>query len=313
MNNKTNQFITKATAIHKDKYTYHHVEYVNTYSKIIITCPIHGNFEQTPNSHLMGNGCKLCAVNHRVSNWQLDTARFISKANVVHNHIYDYSKSIYTKSSGKLIITCPIHGDFQQTANSHLSGINCKRCSLDAKTSRSDEESFIKKANIIHKNKYTYDNMVYKSTHTKIKITCPIHGDFEKTPNNHTNYHKQGCPICANEITDSKGVKIIEEFLLRHDIVFVREKSFLGCEYKKLLRYDFYIPNHNLLIEFDGSQHFEFIEHLHKTTDRFEVQVLRDSIKTKYALDNDINLIRIKYNQIIDIPKILSNAISATY
>ncbi len=145
------------------------------------------------------------------------------------------------------------------------------------------------------------------STHTKLKITCPIHGDFEKTPNNHINYHKQGCPICACDLTDSRGVVCIEKFLIDNDIIFVREKSFFGCEYKRLLRFDFFIPSKNLLIEFDGSQHFSFIEHIHRTKDKFEEQVIRDNIKTKFAFDNNIELLRIKYNQVNNISEILSN------
>jgi hypothetical protein len=282
------------------------------YSKVVITCPIHGNFPQTPNNHLKGYGCASCAScasESRARNNHSSTSEFISKANITHNNEYTYEKSQYTRSNAKIIITCPIHGDFRQTANSHLSGIKCKQCALINKQhpDKSNLNQFIIKANVAHDNKYTYDNAVYVSTHTKLKITCPIHGDFEKTPNNHINYHKQGCPMCACELTDSKGVVCIEKFLTNNNINFEKEKSFFGCSYKKLLRFDFFIPSKNLLIEFDGSQHFSFIEYIHKTIDKFEDQVIRDNIKTKFAFNNNIELIRIKYNQINNISEILSN------
>ena len=54
------EFIQRASTIHNNKYLYDKVNYVNTSTKVTITCPIHGDFKQTPNNHLQGQGCQKC-------------------------------------------------------------------------------------------------------------------------------------------------------------------------------------------------------------------------------------------------------------
>ena len=54
------EFIRRAREIHGNKYDYSKVDYINNYTKVIITCPEHGDFEQFPHSHLQGNGCQKC-------------------------------------------------------------------------------------------------------------------------------------------------------------------------------------------------------------------------------------------------------------
>ena len=121
----TQWFITKATAIHKRKYAYDKTVYVRSHDKIIIICPIHGEFKQTPTNHLTGYGCERCAIELK----RLSNADFISKANLIHNFKYDYSKSENVAKKGKIAIVCPIHGEFKQTLNSHLARKGCKLCS----------------------------------------------------------------------------------------------------------------------------------------------------------------------------------------
>lgn len=56
----TKEFIENAKKVHGDKYNYDKVNYINNKSKVVITCPIHGDFEQRPNDHLSGYGCYKC-------------------------------------------------------------------------------------------------------------------------------------------------------------------------------------------------------------------------------------------------------------
>ena len=56
----TEEFIEQAKAVHGNKYDYSKVEYKGSHTKIIIVCSKHGEFEQDPNSHLQGRGCKKC-------------------------------------------------------------------------------------------------------------------------------------------------------------------------------------------------------------------------------------------------------------
>lgn len=110
------EFIEKAKLIHGDKYDYSLVDYVKSSQNVIIICPIHGEFQQTPNHHLRGSGCKQCG-RVRTRNSVED---FVEKARAVHGNKYDYSKVEYTSVHNKVTIICPIHGEFQQTPHSHV-------------------------------------------------------------------------------------------------------------------------------------------------------------------------------------------------
>lgn len=116
-------FIEKAKLVHSDLYDYSHVEYTGNKSKVVIVCSKHGCFEQTPASHLSGYGCHDCGGTKKHT-----TQSFIEKSRKIHSHKYDYSKVVYKNNSERVIITCPEHGDFEQTPSSHLSGNNCPGC-----------------------------------------------------------------------------------------------------------------------------------------------------------------------------------------
>lgn len=110
------QFANEANIIHKNKYDYSLVKYVNNKTNVIIICPIHGQFLQSPDNHLVGKGCKYCG-----GTTKLNQEQFIEKAIEVHGNKYDYSQVVYTLSKNKVKIICPIHGIFEQTANNHIS------------------------------------------------------------------------------------------------------------------------------------------------------------------------------------------------
>ncbi len=186
----TEEFINKANKIHNFEYNYEKVNYINAYTKIIITCIFHGDFEQKPNNHLNGNTCPLCAdVNRR-----LTTDEFILKANIIHNNFYDYSNSKYTHSWEDISIICPNHGKFVQKARNHLEGATgCVECQKESQ--RSDTETFIKKSNLIHNFKYNYSKVDYVLNNIGVTIICPTHGEFIQRPDNHLSGN--GCQICA--------------------------------------------------------------------------------------------------------------------
>ena len=189
----TKEFIQKAILVHGDKYDYSKVDYKTAKSKVIIVCPINGEFEQRPDQHLSGCGCQKCKADEQRSS----TEEFIKKAILVHGDKYDYSKVDYKRSRIKVIIICPIHGEFEQVPNHHLSGGGCLKCANDEY--RSSTEEFIKKAVLIHGDKYDYSKVDYKRSLSKVVIICPIHGEFEQTPNNHLSGYR--CQKCANDET----------------------------------------------------------------------------------------------------------------
>ena len=143
---------------------------------------------------------------------------------------------------------------------------------------------------------------MYKKSKTELIITCPLHGDFEQTPNNHLS--GRGCSVCKS----SKGEKRIIKYLKDKKILFNTQKTFKNLKYKSLLKFDFYLPDYNLCIEYDGRQHYEPIEYFGGRK-QFDIIKMRDSIKNEYCSTNNINLVRIPYNKFDDIETILGKNI----
>ena len=136
------EFIEKANKVHDNFYRYPNFEYINSYTKGWITCPIHGDFQQTPQSHLNGRGCPKCKGEKNSKIHRISDEEVFAKANKVHNNFYDYSKSEYVNMSTKMCITCPIHGDFQQTPQGHLNGHGCPKCRYE-KHSKKLQRNFV--------------------------------------------------------------------------------------------------------------------------------------------------------------------------
>ena len=212
-------------------------------------CPVCGN-EITYTSYcgfLIGkttnSPCYSCACPKRT------TEEFIKLAKEIHGRTwYDYSKTIYTKSTNKVVITCNKHGDFRQTPQSHLVGYGCQKCNA------SHGERRIR---------------VYLES-KKLKYEC-----------------EKKFPDCVNPKTGGK------------------------------LRYDFYVPDYNLLIEYDGIQHYQFM-----TSDKgawckvmssesLEDLQRRDKLKDQYAKDKGIELLRVNFIQKPHIEQILEKELRA--
>lgn len=236
---------------------------------------------------------------------------FIQVAENVHKNKYDYSKVVYVNSITKVKIRCPKHGVFYQIPDAHKTGQNCPKCALRMKHDgfRKTLSEFIDISNNKHDNKYDYSLSRYINNKTKLTIICPIHGQFTQRAGVHM--RGQGCPCCGAEArimaSISSGELKVIEFLKEQNINFIPQKTFDGCKYKRLLSFDFYLPNYNLLIEFDGEQHYKFFKKFHSTLHGFEVQQTRDKIKTQYAYDNGIKLLRIRWDEEKMISNILNN------
>lgn len=124
----TEDFISKIKSVHEDRYDYSKVIYDGCYTPIVIICTTHGEFTQSPTSHMQGHGCPSCSA-EMVSKRQLDnTIDFILKAKSIHGDRYDYSKVDYIHHKIKVIIICTIHGEFYQKPRVHLIGAGCRQC-----------------------------------------------------------------------------------------------------------------------------------------------------------------------------------------
>lgn len=281
----TQDFIQLANSIHNKKFLYSKVNYVNNYTKIIIECPIHGDFLQSPKNHLYKKtGCPKCSLILKHDSMKTSLNDFIEKANQVHSKFYGYDKVNYVSTHKKVIMICPIHGDFMQAPCHHLNGSGCPKCSGKYKTT----QEFIDQAHKIHGNKYSYDQTKYLSSKDKTKIKCKIHGVFLQSPQHHLN--GSGCPNCQN----SKGENIISNYLIIKNIDYERNKKFNDCANKKKLSFDFYLINQNILIEYNGIQHYQPIK-IFGGLIQLKKQKENDLIKQKFCKQNNIKLLKITY------------------
>lgn len=196
----TETFIANAKRMHGTLYDYSKVTFTTSKTKVPIICPVHGEFFQTPNNHLSGFGCFKCGRITSTKKQQHPTSSFITKAQKIHKDTYDYSKVAYVNSKTPVTIICKIHGNFLQTPSNHLRKEHpqgCPTCGvLSSIMSRTGTlEDFKALAATIHNDAYDYSQTTYINYHTKLTITCPVHGEFAQTPAHHIN--GAGCPSCA--------------------------------------------------------------------------------------------------------------------
>lgn len=291
------EFINRSNKIHKNKYDYSITKYKNQDTKVLIICPIHGKFEQRPDHHLKGHECKLCSTKSLRNVYRFKSApgEFINKSKKKWGNFYDYSKVNYISARKKVVIICPKHGKFLQTPDSHLKH-ECIKCSVEKNTinQTSTTEEFIKKSKIIHGGLFDYTKSNYIGNRTKIEIVCKEHGPFFQLPHNHLS--GKGCRLCGS---NSKKEKIIENVLKTNGINFIREKTFKDCinpKTKSKLRFDFYLPDHNICIEYDGIQHFKSVDFWGEKSNLIDNQ-FRDSVKNNFCESKKIKLIRINYKE----------------
>lgn len=172
------EFINKAEVLHKYKFDYSKVNYINSGIKVIISCPIHGEFLQTPAAHLRERGCPHCYKESHT----LTLEKFIKKAKLIHGDIYDYSLVRINTNQDKVKIICKLHGVFKQTPGNHFKGVRCGKC---FGTYQYSTEEFIKLSKIKHNNIYSYGDTIYKGSHKFITVTCHIHGNFKQKAFSH--------------------------------------------------------------------------------------------------------------------------------
>lgn len=295
----TKEFIEKSKPIHANLfgslYKYRCTKYNDIYEDVDIECIIHGIFKVTPMGHYLGKGCPKC-LRATYTSTAKSLENVIADFKAVHDDDYIYDRVDYINSTTPVLIGCRDHGYFPQTPKNHLNGIGCPIC-----TKLKKHNEFIEKAREKHGDKYGYGLANYVNWKTKIIITCGDH-TFEQTPDSHLK--GQGCPKCNT----SKGEDKILKYLKDNNIIHKQEHRFKDCKNKQQLPFDFYIPELNTCIEFDGIQHFQPVARFGGEK-AFQNRVTNDHIKSTYCAINNINLIRIRYDQISQINEILNESL----
>ena len=233
--------------------------------------------------------------------------KFVKESEIVHNKRYDYSRVKYVDTNTSVEIICPIHGSFFQLPRVHRRGGGCKKCNLSNKDKTISTQDFILKSQNIHGDVYRYDKVDYINSYTPVIITCKEHGDFEQRPDVHARISTggHGCPTCQ----ESRGERLIRQYLVNRGIVYIPQYTFRDCRGKKRpLPFDFYLPDYNMCIEYDGEQHFKLTKR-YKYKVKLQERQATDQIKTDYCRDNNISLVRISFKEQKNIKSILDTYI----
>lgn len=275
--------------------------YIGDKVKIDHLCVVCDNlWKAIPSDILQHKGCRVCSIK-RVADSQRKTQE-------------EYENQIYIISNGQIQVLGSYLGDsikimhrclrcdieWMVAPSSILGHGNCPKCSR-AKTAdlqRKDHSTYLEE--VIEK---TCGRVVpieeYAGSHTKILHVCTNCGnEWGAAPTNVL--RGRGCPSCSL----SRGEVKIEKFLLSKGILFEKQKKFQECTMVRPLAFDFYLPLHNICIEYDGEQHFGPIDFF-GGMDSYNVRMMRDELKNHYCETNNINLIRIAFTEYTIIEDIL--------
>lgn len=216
--------------------------------------------------------------------------------------LYEVSNDIipiddYVKRDTQMHFRCnKCEYEWQAFPGNILSGCGCPNCSGRILYT---QETFVEKINSINPKIEIIGE--YNGMRNRILCRCRI-CKTEWSPLASTLTHIGGCPTCK----ESYGERQIRKYLEYNNINFIAQYKFADCKRKKPLPFDFYLPDINMVIEYDGQQHFGDVE-VFGGTDRFLYTQENDNIKNQYCELNNINLVRIPFWELDNIDYILSN------
>lgn len=278
----TFQTIEKFKQIHGDRFSYEKWEYGgDKRSPGIIICKEHGEFITCRMDHerQKNGGCPKCS-NVPIGGWKNKDKEMLLKSLKELHPILDFAKYNYVNGTTKVILKCPIHGEFEKTPKHLLRGQGCPICSGKKKKSLIIIQNEI---NSIHNGKYTLnEDSHYINNKTPIEISCDIHGSWMVRPDNLIN-SKTRCPKCAGSFSKSEinlfeFVKTLDSSSIQGDRKII-----------KPLQLDVYCPNHNLAIEYNGLYHHSEIDgkkpktyHINKT-----LKCLERNIKLLHIFEDE--------------------------
>ncbi|MDA7744856.1 hypothetical protein N8911_02030, partial [bacterium] len=285
------EFINKCIEIHEDLYDYSNVQYQGMGGKVIIICREHGDFKQTPSSHLNGSGCPKCGLISQGNKRKLSIEDFVSRSNKIHGDRYDYSNVDYVNNFTEIEIVCSVHGVFCQRPDFHIRGSGCPKCSIieQHEKQKKTTKEFVVDSRLVHGDLYDYSEVNYTGGKNKVTMICRTHGKFLQTPNNHLS--GTGCPNCNS----SRGERLVSLILNELGVQFIEQHTFRGLKMKRNLRCDFYLPDFDTVIEFNGIQHYQEREQFGGLRGLRRTQK-SDKMKRDYFKLNDIKLIEIKFD-----------------
>lgn len=290
---KVSEFIERSIKKHGDRYDYSKVhQFKRQKEKVTIICTKHGEFQQTAHDHQLGAGCSKCWEEIRSEVLTLPWEKVLKSFRETHDDTYDYLENTYVNSHETMEIICKRHGVFEQSVANHRIGYGCPKCGREriSEFLTTPWEEVLKSFRETHKDEYRYTPETYTLLETPMEMFCSKHGRFLQTPKVHRK--GSGCPICKSSL----GEKFIYHFLNEHKINFIQQHKFDDLVFKGHLRCDFYVEEFNLVIEYNGEQHYIPNEFFGGEVG-FKLTVERDFLKKQYCLEKNINYEVVRYDE----------------
>ena len=251
-------------------------DYRNSKTKIRYKCSMGHIYIQSPSSHLQGQGCPICFGNKKKTSEEY--------YNECKELGLDLPIGDYINAKVKIYHKCKQGHVYKQTPSDHLQGQGCPKCKGSKKKTLKQYYDECKEREL----DLPIEN--YVNAKTKIKHVCSRCGNiYKQTPYNHLQGY--GCPTCSQ----SHGEKFIRNYLDKYSINYIPQKKFNDLKDKTYLSYDFYLPDYNILIEYQGKQHYEECTYF-GGKDTFEKQQLHDKLKREYAKNNGYKLLELHYS-----------------
>lgn len=258
-------------------------EYVNNSTKIKHKCSKCNNiYEQRPNNHLKGQGCPLCGNNKKGLSIKKTTKQYLQECK---SKGLDLPIESYVNALTKIKHICIKGHIYLQAPHDHLKGFGCSICSENKQKTPKEYYKLCKSKGL--------DLPIedYINNHTKIKHKCSKGHIYKQVPSDHL--YGKGCPICR----ESHGEKYIRNYLDKNNINYIPQKRFHDLKDKTYLSYDFYLPKQNILIEYQGIQHYESINFKgNGKYSNLEKQQEHDKLKREYAKNNGYKLLELHYS-----------------
>ena len=259
-------------------------DYVNSSTKITFRCKHGHTYKQYPCDHLRGHGCKYCADDAMRYIRRKTPEQYIKECKEKH---VDLPIEDYKTKKIKIKFKCKKGHIYKQLPGNHLRGDGCKYCYHEKSAINLKKESNIYKEECKDK-RIDLPIDTYVNNKTKIKHKCSKGHVYTQTPGDHLQGY--GCPVC----NESHGEKFIRNYLDNNNIKYEPQKRFKELKDKTYLSYDFYLPDYNMLIEYQGIQHYKEKEFFGGKK-QFEKQQYHDNLKRKYAKNNGYKLLELKY------------------
>ena len=261
-------------------------DYINARTKIKHKCSKGHVYCQVPYAHLSGSGCPICITTKVHNNQRKNPLQYISEC---ESKGYDLPIEDYINKKTKIKHRCNNCGNiYAQTPSNHLRGQGCPKCGTN-KSHNKQRKSKEKYHNECKEKGLDLPIEPYVNATTKINHMCNKNHIYNQTPHNHLQGY--GCPVCS----ESHGEKYVRNYLDKNNINYISQKRFHDLKDKTYLSYDFYLPEYNMLIEYQGIQHYESIKFNGKNKSNLEKQQEHDNLKRKYAKDNGYKLLELKY------------------